>query len=106
MIHERWAIEWRSDSRVNGPKRYFLWKGPHPLLFDTRRAARSYIAEHYSYIARRPDLRAQPHALRMPSPVKVRVELTLNRIPNTSTVSAVQEADSAFRRLESSLNEQ
>lgn len=42
-------------------------------LFETKRGCQLYIKEKYGYLARRPDLRKEPHCWRMPKPVSVTV---------------------------------
>jgi hypothetical protein len=84
---ERWAIEFRSNSRLDGPRRHFIWNGCGPLLFLTRQEARAYIAERYGYINNpgRRELRKEPYCWRIPAAVKVRVQLIpCAQIDNTS----------------------
>lgn len=50
-----------------------------PLLFRTRSTARAWIEEHYGYIARRPDLRKEPHGWRTPQAVRVIVTISEER---------------------------
>jgi hypothetical protein len=52
-----------------------LWNRGEPLLFHTRKEARSWAKENYGYILTRPDLRTDPHNWRMPRPVMVSVKL-------------------------------
>jgi len=76
----RWAIQWRSDNKLDGYTERFLWdwKDPDrvsPILFRTRREARAFINERYGYIRERPDLKSEPHGWKCPRPIKVRVTL-------------------------------
>lgn len=71
----RWAVRWRSVSRLDGVTEHWCWDYCKPALFMTRREARAYIKQEYGYIAERPDLRGEPHGWRMPRAVKVRVIL-------------------------------
>jgi len=75
----RWALEWNSRNQLDGDRRFFMWNGDCPHLFRTREDARQFVAEKYSYIAKRPDLKAEPHGWRTPRVVKVRVELREKR---------------------------
>jgi hypothetical protein len=82
-----WAIEWRSKNRLDGETRYFmcdssLWsKAPEPyaayrrMLFETRAQARAYNKARNGDIAKRKDLRSEPHGWRMPRVVKVKVTM-------------------------------
>lgn len=83
-----WAIKWRSESQLSGKvERFVGCRGavnpPVPVhldgyttaLFRTREEARGHIRQHFGYIRRRPDLRAEPHGWKMPVPVKVRVSI-------------------------------
>lgn len=79
---ESWAIEWRSDNRIDGATRHFIHDQTKSvgtgsrfgvLLFSTRAAARSYRQEEFGYIRERPDLRAEPHGWKFPQIVRVRV---------------------------------
>lgn len=83
---EGWAIKWRSDNALDGKREYLIGRyacggappeleGYPKFLFRTRRAALAAIKEHYGYIAKRPDLRREPHGWRVPVPVRVRVEI-------------------------------
>lgn len=71
----RWGVQWRSDCRLDGRRRYFLWDQRGPLLFHTRALARQYIRETYGYIAEREDLRREPYGWKMPAAVRVVVTL-------------------------------
>lgn len=78
--HEAWAVMWRCQNRMDGYRAWLLGSPDHQcrtLLFDTRAAAREFIAEKYGYIRTRPDLRREPHGWEMPMPVKVKIEVRL-----------------------------
>ena len=85
-----WAIEWRSDSALDGKRRCILGIGHfgapltplpdcygayHTMVFRSRAKAREFIRRRYGYIAERPDLRREPHGWKMPRPVRVRVDV-------------------------------
>ena len=72
----RWGALWYSRSKLSGETQYFMWDGMRPALFRTRREAREWIAQEYGYIAKRPDLRQEPHGWHVPSAVRVVVTLT------------------------------
>lgn len=72
---ERWAVLNRSDSRLDGYCEHPEYDGTGFKLFRTRKAARAFIKERYGYIAKRPDLRAEPHGWLMPQAVRVSVTL-------------------------------
>lgn len=82
----RWAPEWYSLNRLDGEtRRILLFQGrDRPLLFCTRNECREYIAREWGYIAKRPDLRGEPHGWRVPRPIRIRVTVEkLNAEPNT-----------------------
>lgn len=60
-----------------------LVEATHPQmilpLFNTKAQCQAYIKEHYGYIAKRKDLRREPHNMRMPKPVRVTVTVTEQR---------------------------
>lgn len=75
---EAWGILWRSENRLDGVDRRLVGVSHHPsrtLLFETRKAARAFIRSRYGYIAKRRDLRAEPHGWRMPIPVRVTISV-------------------------------
>lgn len=83
-VRRGWAVKWRSgpdnvDRKVCqhllGDWGNRLPYGHHPLLFQTRRAAREWAKEHYGYIAARPDLRKYPHDWKPPQVVRVRMTM-------------------------------
>lgn len=71
----RWTVLWHSKNYLDGVTCRVMWHQTMPLLFPTRRAARSWISEHYGYLKTRPDLRREPHGWRMPEPIRVAVNL-------------------------------
>jgi hypothetical protein len=76
----RWAIQWRSENKLDGYTEHFKWnwRDPDrvtPALFRTRQEARNYINKYYSYIRTRTDLKAEPHGWKCPRPIKVKVIL-------------------------------
>lgn len=90
MHRQAWGILWRSKNKLDGERRDLIGEvvAPHgdghpivkpagnaqPVLtFKTRTAAAAFIADRYGYIAKRKDLREEPHGWRMPVPVRVRI---------------------------------
>ena len=81
-IPTRWALEWKSKTRLEGEKQWIMWSNCFPLLFLTRRDARKYANEKHGYIKTRKDLRNEPHGWRFPKAVRVSVSIkktTMNR---------------------------
>ncbi len=71
-----WAIKWRSENLLDGKREYLMGcQNVAPRLFKTRATARAYVKHYYGYIATRPDLKAEPHGWKMPTPVKVTVRI-------------------------------
>jgi hypothetical protein len=73
-----WAVLWRSTNQLDGRRNYFIGNAAHPCrrhLFFTRHEARQYIADHYSYIKKRKDLKREPHGWQPPIAVKVSVNI-------------------------------
>ena len=71
-----WAVLRGSDNSLDGTRQWLDGTPAHPCrtrLFETRAEARAYIASDLAYIARRPDLRREPHGWRVPRPVRVQV---------------------------------
>lgn len=78
VVYHGWGLEWRSDNRLDGKVRQWMWESPrHPVFFQTRREARAYAAAKYGYIRNRPDLRAEPHGWQMPRVAQVTMTITL-----------------------------
>lgn len=84
-----WAVQWRQKNKLDGVKRHWVYPllrpwvhrsdgSIGPVLFITRRECQAYIRERYGYIAKRKDLRIEPHCWRVPT--AVRVELTLTPV--------------------------
>lgn len=70
----RWAIKWRSSNRLDGDSQHIMCgHAGLPIVFRTKREAQTYIRRQYGYIARRPDLKAEPHGWKMPIPVRVEI---------------------------------
>lgn len=66
-----WGALWRkTKTQFSGPS-HLLNENCLPVLFRTRREARTYIEEKYGYIKTRTDLREYPHCWRLPIPVRV-----------------------------------
>jgi hypothetical protein len=74
-IREQWAVLWRYENKLDGAQEHLIYDYGVPKLFPTRRQARYYIANGYSYIKTRPDLRAEPHGWKMPIPVRVEIKV-------------------------------
>ena len=70
-----WAGQWHTKNKLDGETKHILYENCLPMLFHTRREAREYINKKYGYIRTRPDLRAEPHGWRLPTAVKVKVEI-------------------------------
>ena len=84
-----WAIKCRSENRLDGAVEHLLGRhcgpdapvvpdsvaGNHTLLFETREKARSFNRKRHAYLRDRPDLRAEPHGIKMPQVVMVRVKI-------------------------------
>ncbi len=56
----------------NGAIPIFL-RGYRIMVLETREEARMYKQKHFGYIAKRPDLKAEPHGWKSPEIVKVDV---------------------------------
>ena len=66
-----WAAQWYSNNRLDGERTHLLMENRLPVLFRTKQECSKYIHREFGYIAKRKDLRAEPHGWRMPQPVKV-----------------------------------
>lgn len=73
-----WCLRWNSESNLDGISRHFIFEKRLPALFRTREEARRYATEHWGYIKKRPDLRAEPHGWRMPTPIRVMIAPLMN----------------------------
>jgi hypothetical protein len=80
-----WAVKTDETSLRDGRRvrlHLFWWNSPKVehgkvlLLFATRVQARAWIKEDRGYIAKRPDLRREPHCWRVGAPVRVTVKVT------------------------------
>ena len=92
-----WGILWRSNNKLDGERRMLIGHAygrqveceagcypyapagavQHTLTYKTKREAAAAIKEHFGYIAKRKDLRMEPHGWRMPVPVKVIIEVRI-----------------------------
>lgn len=73
----RWGIQWHSQNSLDGDSKFFIWNSPtEPILFLTRKEAREYVKQKFSYIKERPDLQREPHGWKTPQVKRVKVELT------------------------------
>ena len=73
-----WAILHHTTNQLDGDRQWLEGipdRTTCTRLFHSRSAARRYVADYYSCIANRPDLRAEPHGWRMPKVVPVVVEV-------------------------------
>jgi hypothetical protein len=75
-----WAPKWEQNNFLDGHKAHlclFDWRKPTPfnLLFKTRRECEAYIKGEWGYIARRNDLKREPHCWRVPKAVRVKVTI-------------------------------
>jgi hypothetical protein len=76
-----WVPVHDCTNNLDGHKRYLQCKhwrdeSRHWQFFRTRRECLEYIKENHGYIAKRPDLRREPHCWRVPKPVRVTVTVT------------------------------
>ncbi|MGH6822030.1 MAG: hypothetical protein ACREC4_00835 [Methylocella sp.] len=83
-----WALKWIADNKLDGYRehlngRVFLGSAPlppecggyAPMLFQTKREAQELCRKQYGYIAKRNDLRVEPHCWRMPKVIRVNVTI-------------------------------
>lgn len=68
-----WGVLWYSKNKLDGERKHLICRFCVPVIFSTRQEARFWIEEHYGYIKKRKDLRAEPHGWRLPKPVKVTI---------------------------------
>lgn len=66
-----YGVLWRSKNLLDGESEYLMYKDGLPLLFVTKKKATEWIRNNYGYIARRKDLRQEPHGWRMPQAVRL-----------------------------------
>ena len=64
---ERWAVVWRSESKLDGKREHFMFTEGRVALFRSRRLARETMQKEWGYIKDRPDLRAEPHGWKLPT---------------------------------------
>ena len=72
----RWGVLFRKNNLLDGYSEHlvFDWKEPNrvlPVMFRTRREARSYAKDRYGYIRIRKDLREEPYGWKAAKVVKV-----------------------------------
>jgi hypothetical protein len=70
-----WGALWYSNNHLDGITRYIIYENYIPALFNTKREVMKFIKDRYGYIAKRKDLRDEPHGWRMPKPVRVKISL-------------------------------
>jgi len=75
--YKKWAIQWISNSRLDGTTRYFMGEPTRgmTMLFRTRKQARTYRDKHWGYIRYRTDLQDEPHGWKLPRVVRVNVHI-------------------------------
>lgn len=98
---EAWAIQHRSRNSVDGETTWLEGctdEQTRTLLFATKAAASTYIAKEHGYIARRPDLLAEPHGWTVPVPVRVTVTVALAK-PSTRRIEDIKSIPARFRGL-------
>lgn len=87
-----WAAQWHSCNALGGEVRHLIRETPGdltPILFRTRREAREWIREQYGYIAKRADLRAEPHGWRTPKAVRVSIVVSEGKEAGGGNVARV-----------------
>ncbi len=73
-----WGIKWRQKNKLDGVTEYIMGSGSIlPRCFRIREDARSFVAENYSYIAKRPDLKAEPHGWKIPQVVRMKITVDI-----------------------------
>ncbi len=76
-----WALKWYSKNKLDGVTERLMmhmgFYGKEIAIFKTRREAREFLKEKYSYIGKRSDLRKEPHGWTVPKVVKVKLTMTL-----------------------------
>jgi hypothetical protein len=75
-VLRRWAVLWNQRNQA-GVTRHFMMENCVPVLFRTRKEARSWAQKHFGYIRNRFDLRREPHGWKVPLAVKVEVKLRI-----------------------------
>lgn len=74
----RWGCLWSQRNKLDGVTEHLIYDNCLPALFITKREATKYIQKNYGYIAKRKDLRVEPHCWRVPKPVKVTITYITN----------------------------
>ena len=73
--NEIWGAQWNSKNLLDGERSYLLHENLLPVMFKTKYKCNEWIKNKYGYIAKRKDLRAEPHGWRMPKPVKLDIKI-------------------------------
>lgn len=76
LIIHRWGVLWHSKNRLDGVREYIVFENFAPKLCRTKKEAAEFIKQKYGYIAKRQDLRGEPHGWRMPKPIKVKATVS------------------------------
>ena len=72
-VKHLWSPKWRSANALDGEREYLISCAGLPLLFKSKAATQAYIKQKYGYIARRRDLKKEPHGWKMPVAVRVAI---------------------------------
>ena len=72
----RWGIKWNLKNKLDGVTGYFMFSDYKILQFFTKREAKQWVKENYSYIATRKDLRQEPFGWRMPKVIKIKITIS------------------------------
>lgn len=75
LEYVRWGAMWHLKNQLDGEEGRLMFRLYLPVLFVTKKEATQYIKEKYGYIAKRKDLRNEPHGWRMPKPVRVKISM-------------------------------
>jgi hypothetical protein len=75
QVVTRWVPAWYSKNQTDGETRRFMTfdYDQRDFICRTRRECRTLIREQWGYIAKRTDLRREPHGWRLPRAVRVRI---------------------------------
>ncbi len=71
-----WGAIWNQKTKLGGAQHHIIHHNYLPALFTTKKEAKEFIKHHYGYIAKRKDLRHEPHGWRMPKIVKLKISVT------------------------------
>jgi hypothetical protein len=84
-----WGIQWHSKNLLDGRTEHLCGRARidgHPaisgykiMVFASRKDARDYLKTEFGYIAKRSDLKTEPHGWEVPRVVKVKVTVDLHR---------------------------